>query len=118
MWLRGRRPLDALTPVPCPLGSIGEPSRTVSGLADATVARLAENPRFIGLEDATGDMTRPLRLRALLGPDFRLLSGDDATALGFITQGGHGCISVTSNVAPALCRGMFLALREANTSST
>jgi 4-hydroxy-tetrahydrodipicolinate synthase len=94
------------------------PSRTVSGLADATVARLAENSRFIGLEDATGDMTRPLRLRALLGPDFRLLSGDDATALGFVTQGGHGCISVTSNVAPALCGGMYLALKEGQLSQT
>ena len=46
------------------------PSRTVCGLADATVARLAESPQFIGLKDATGDVTRPLRLRALLGPDF------------------------------------------------
>jgi 4-hydroxy-tetrahydrodipicolinate synthase len=92
------------------------PSHTVSGLADATVARLAENSRFIGLEDATGDMTRPLRLRALLGPDFRLLSGDDATALAFVTQGGHGCISVTSNVAPALCRGMYLALKQGQPS--
>jgi 4-hydroxy-tetrahydrodipicolinate synthase len=88
------------------------PSRTVSGIADTTIARLAESARFIGLKDATGDMTRPQRLRALLGPDFRLLSGDDATAVGFITQGGHGCISVTSNIAPALCRSMDLALRQ------
>ena len=51
------------------------PSRTVCGLADATVARLAESPQFIGLKDATGDMTRPLRLRALLGTDFRLTVG-------------------------------------------
>jgi 4-hydroxy-tetrahydrodipicolinate synthase len=87
------------------------PSRTVCGLADATLARLAENPQFIGLKDATGDMTRPLRLHALLGTDFRLLSGDDATALGFMAQGGDGCISVTSNVAPGLCRSMHLALK-------
>jgi 4-hydroxy-tetrahydrodipicolinate synthase len=88
------------------------PSRTVCGLADGTVARLAENPQFIGLKDATGDMTRPLRLRALVGPEFRLLSGDDATALAFIAQGGNGCISVTSNVAPGLCRRMFLACKQ------
>jgi len=86
------------------------PSRTVCGVADATIGRLAENAQFIGLKDESGDITRPLRLRALLGPDFRLLSGDDATALGFIAQGGNGCISVTSNVAPSLCRSMYLAL--------
>jgi 4-hydroxy-tetrahydrodipicolinate synthase len=88
------------------------PSRTVCGLADDTIARLAELPRCIGLKDATGDITRPLRLRPLLGPEFRLLSGDDATALPFLAQGGDGCISVTSNVAPGLCRAMYLALRQ------
>jgi 4-hydroxy-tetrahydrodipicolinate synthase len=88
------------------------PSRTVCGLADDTVARLAECPSFIGLKDATGDVTRPSRLRSRLGPDFRLLSGDDATALAFIGQGGNGCISVTSNVAPGLCRAMYLAVRQ------
>ena len=88
------------------------PSRTACGLADETVARLAEMPNIIGLKDATGDVTRPMRLRSLLGPDFRLLTGDDATALAFISQGGNGCISVTSNVAPGLCRNMFLACRQ------
>jgi 4-hydroxy-tetrahydrodipicolinate synthase len=92
------------------------PSRTVCGLADDTVARLAECPQFIGLKDATGDLTRPLRLRARLGPDFRLLSGDDATAFSFIGQGGNGCISVTSNVAPGLCRAMYLAARQGQPS--
>jgi 4-hydroxy-tetrahydrodipicolinate synthase len=88
------------------------PSRTVRGLADETVARLAEVPGIIGLKDAAGDITRVFRLRALLGPDFRLLSGDDALAPAFIAQGGDGCISVTSNVAPDLCRSMFLACRQ------
>ena len=88
------------------------PSRTVCGLADETIARLAEIPKIIGLKDATGDVSRPTRLRSLLGPDFRLLTGDDATALAFISQGGNGCISVTSNVAPGLCRNMFLACRQ------
>jgi 4-hydroxy-tetrahydrodipicolinate synthase len=92
------------------------PSRTVSGLANDTVARLAENPQFIGLKDATGDVTRPLRLRALLGTDFRLMSGDDRTAFAFIAQGGNGCISVTSNVAPGLCRSMYLALKRSQIS--
>ena len=88
------------------------PSRTGCGLADETVARLAELPQVIGLKDATGDVTRPMRLRPLVGPEFRLLSGDDATALAFFVQGGDGCISVTSNVAPALCRNMDLAYRQ------
>jgi 4-hydroxy-tetrahydrodipicolinate synthase len=88
------------------------PSRTACGLADATIARLAELPRIIGLKDASGDVTRPARLRTLVGPDFRLLSGDDALGLAFLAQGGDGCISVTSNVAPGLCRSMFLAWRQ------
>jgi 4-hydroxy-tetrahydrodipicolinate synthase len=87
------------------------PSRTACGVADATVARLAENPQFIGLKDATGDLSRLPRLRALLGTDFRLLSGDDHTVVAFIAQGGNGCISVTSNVVPGLCRNMYLALK-------
>jgi len=88
------------------------PSRTVCGLADETVARLAELPQIIGLKDATGDVTRVTRLRSLVGDDFRLMSGDDATALPFIAAGGNGCISVTSNVAPGLCRNMVLACRQ------
>ncbi len=87
------------------------PSRTGVGLADDTIARLAEQPQIIGLKDATGDMTRVVRLRSMLGSDFRLLSGDDATALAFIAEGGNGCISVTSNVAPGLCRSMYLTCR-------
>jgi 4-hydroxy-tetrahydrodipicolinate synthase len=88
------------------------PSRTGCALADETVVRLAEMPRFIGLKDATGDVTRPTRLRPLVGTDFRLLSGDDTTALAFLARGGDGCISVTSNVAPGLCRSMFLACKQ------
>jgi len=87
------------------------PSRTACGLADETIARLAEVPQIIGLKDASGDVARPARLRALVGTDFKLLSGDDFTALGFVVQGGDGCISVTSNAAPGLCRDAFLALR-------
>ena len=92
------------------------PSRTACGLAHETIVRLAEMPQFIGLKDATGDAARPARLRSRVGPGFRLLSGDDATALGFLAQGGNGCISVTSNVAPGLCRHMFLACRHGQMS--
>ena len=92
------------------------PSRTVCGLADETIARLADFPNIIGLKDATGDVTRPSRLRPQLGQEFRLFTGDDANALGFLSQGGNGCISVTSNLAPGLCRNMFLACRQGQLS--
>jgi 4-hydroxy-tetrahydrodipicolinate synthase len=103
------RAIAASTGLPIILYDV--PSRTACGLADETVARLAETPQFIGLKDATGDVTRPARLRPLVRPDFRLLSGDDATALAFLAVGGNGCISVTSNVAPELCHEMYLACR-------
>jgi len=85
------------------------PSRTACGLADTTIARLAQLRNIIGLKDAAGDITRPTRLRALLGPHFRLLSGNDASALSYVFQGGDGCISVASNIAPGLCRDMYRA---------
>ena len=88
------------------------PARTACGLADETVVRLAEMPQFIGLKDAAGDVMRAARLRPLVGPEFRLLSGDDVTAPAYIAQGGNGCISVTSNIAPNLCRSMYLAFRQ------
>ncbi len=92
------------------------PSRTACGLGDETIARLAELPQIIGLKDATGDVTRLSRLRPLVGPQFQLLSGDDATALAFLAEGGNGCISVTSNVAPGLCRAMYLACKQGQLS--
>lgn len=88
------------------------PSRTVVGLADDTIARLAEDQKFAGLKDATGDTARLWRLRARLGSHFRLFSGDDVTAPAYLMQGGHGCISVTSNLIPGLCRALFLAIRD------
>jgi 4-hydroxy-tetrahydrodipicolinate synthase len=104
------RTIAALTCLPIILYDI--PSRTGCALADETVARLAELSHIIGLKDASGDIVRPARLRPMVGTDFRLLSGDDATALGFLANGGDGCISVTSNVAPALCRNMYLAWKQ------
>jgi 4-hydroxy-tetrahydrodipicolinate synthase len=83
------------------------PSRTVRELSDDSVAQLAKSPQFIGLRDATGDITRPMRLRSLLRPEFRLLSGDDTTAPAFLVHGGDGCVSMTSNVAPDLCQQLY-----------
>src|SRR6185295_9716910 len=67
------------------------PSRTMRELSDDTLLRLANSKHFIGLRDATGDIARLLRLRRLLPAGFRLLSGDDTTALSFIANGGDGC---------------------------
>jgi 4-hydroxy-tetrahydrodipicolinate synthase len=88
------------------------PSRTIRELADETLARLAKSKQFIGLRDASADITRPLRLRPLLPPRFRLLSGDDATALAFFANGGDGCISVVANIAPELCQIIFSNCRQ------
>ncbi len=88
------------------------PSRTVRELADDTLARLVESRQFIGLRDGTGDVARPMRLSSRVPPGFRLLSGDDATALAFIAAGGDGCISMISNVAPDLCQVIFSSCRQ------
>jgi 4-hydroxy-tetrahydrodipicolinate synthase len=93
------------------------PSRTIRELADDTLVRLAESTQFIGLRDATGDMTRPMRLRTRLPHGFRLLSGDDPTALAFMANGGDGCISMVSNVAPELCQAIYSSCREGRLQS-
>jgi 4-hydroxy-tetrahydrodipicolinate synthase len=79
------------------------PPRCVIDMTVDTMARLAKLPRIVGVKDATADLTRPMLLRLAAGPDFCQLSGEDATIVPFLSQGGHGCISVTSNVAPRLC---------------
>src|SRR5450432_98030 len=88
------------------------PSRTIRELSDDTLVRLAKSTQFVGLRDGTGDIARPQRLRSGLPSGFRLLSGDDATALAFIAVGGDGCISVVSHVAPELCRVIFSSCRQ------
>jgi 4-hydroxy-tetrahydrodipicolinate synthase len=88
------------------------PARTIRELSDDTLARLLKSDQFIGLRDGTGDVTRPVRLRRLLPPGFRLLSGDDATAVAFMANGGDGCLSMVSNVAPDLCRTIFSSCRQ------
>ena len=85
------------------------PSRSCVAIGDATVARLFEAQLVVGFKDATGDVTRPPRLRALCGDGLMQWSGDDATAPAYRAMGGHGCISVTANVAPALCAAMHAA---------
>jgi 4-hydroxy-tetrahydrodipicolinate synthase len=77
------------------------PSRTGSDIANDTVARLSRLPNIVGIKDATGDLTRISLMRLDCADDFVFLSGDDPSALGYMAHGGHGCISVTCNVAPA-----------------
>jgi len=79
------------------------PSRTNVDMSVATMARLFELKNIVGVKDATANIARVSQQRAAMGPDFIQLSGEDATALGFMAHGGHGCVSVASNVAPRLC---------------
>lgn len=79
------------------------PGRSVVDMMPATMGELAKHPMIIGVKDATGDLSRVPKQRITCGADFIQLSGEDATALGFNAHGGIGCISVTANVAPALC---------------
>lgn len=84
------------------------PGRTGVDLLPDTVAELARHPKIVGIKEATGDLNRAARLRELLRdrPHFALLSGDDFTVFPFLALGGHGVISVTSNVAPAWVAGL------------
>jgi 4-hydroxy-tetrahydrodipicolinate synthase len=79
------------------------PARSVIDMSVETMKRLFELKNIAGVKDATANMVRISQQRCDIGPDFNQLSGEDATALGFNAHGGHGCISVTSNVAPRLC---------------
>ena len=88
------------------------PPRAVVDILPETMARLAALPRVAGVKDATGDLTRPVRERILIDSEFSFLSGDDGTAVAYNAAGGNGCISVTANVAPALCAQMQTACRE------
>src|SRR5258705_11096211 len=87
------------------------PSRTIRELSDDTLARLAQSRQFIGLRDGTSDIARPLRLRSLLPSGFRLLFGDDATALAFTANGGGGCVSMGLKISPAFFPGVFFYRR-------
>jgi 4-hydroxy-tetrahydrodipicolinate synthase len=88
------------------------PGRSVIDMNIDTMARLAELPRIIGVKDATADLARPLETRYKIGPNFCQLSGEDATVAAFLAQGGHGCISVTANVAPALSAQLHKAWQD------
>ena len=82
------------------------PGRSAVDMSVETMGELAAHKHIIGVKDATGDLSRVPKQRLTCGEDFVQLSGEDATALGFNAHGGIGCISVTANMAPALCAQM------------
>ncbi len=79
------------------------PPRAVVEISVETMARLSKIANIVGVKDATANLARPLRERAVCGPDWVQLSGEDGTALAYMVQGCQGCISVTANVAPRHC---------------
>jgi 4-hydroxy-tetrahydrodipicolinate synthase len=90
------------------------PGRSIVDMSVDTMARLYELKNIAGVKDATANMARVSQQRAAMGSDFNQLSGEDITALGFMGHGGHGCISVTSNVAPRLCSEFQAACLKGN----
>ena len=94
--------IDAEATVPIIVYNI--PGRSVIDIEVATLARIFRDcPNVKGVKDATGNLLRPSLERMACGNEFNLLTGEDGTALGYMAHGGHGCISVTANVAPRLC---------------
>ena len=85
------------------------PGRSVVSMDLDTMAKLAAHPNITGVKDSSQDLTRPTELTNRIGVGFSMLSGEDGTALPFRAAGGHGCISVTANVAPRLLAEMHEA---------
>jgi len=79
------------------------PPRSIVDMSVETMTRLYALKNIVGVKDATANIARVSQQRAAMGPEFNQFSGEDATALAFIAHGGHGCISVASNIAPRLC---------------
>jgi 4-hydroxy-tetrahydrodipicolinate synthase len=97
--------IDAAVQLPVIVYNV--PSRTSVDISNEVLARLAELPNIVGIKDATGDLARASQQRLMCGEDWVMLSGDDPTALGYMAHGGHGCISVTANVAPEQCAAFY-----------
>ena len=90
------------------------PGRSIVDMTIETMIELSKIKNIIGVKDATNDLFRPLLTRKKMQNEFCYLSGEDGTALAYLAQGGHGCISVTANVAPKLCSEMHSAWIESN----
>ena len=93
------------------------PGRCIVDMKTETIARVAKTCKnIVGVKEASGDIARVKAVLRQIGPEFIQLSGDDESALDFLKEGGHGCISVTSNIAPALCAEMQRAWQDGNPS--
>ena len=92
------------------------PGRSIVDMTIETMIELSKINKIIGVKDATNDLFRPLLTRKKMQNEFCYLSGEDGTALAYLAQGGHGCISVTANVAPKLCSEMHTAWQSGNIS--
>ena len=90
------------------------PGRSIVDMSIETMIELSKIENIIGVKDATNDLFRPLLTRKKMQNDFCYLSGEDGTTLAYLAQGGHGCISVTANVAPKLCAKMHSNWQEGN----
>jgi len=93
--------------VQIPMLTYNVPGRTVVDISNDVLARLAKHPNVVGVKDATGDFGRASLQRLECGEDWVMLSGNDDSGLGYIAHGGHGCISVTCNVAPEQCVQLY-----------
>lgn len=91
------------------------PPRSVIDMSVETMARLSVLPNIVGVKDATGDLTRPMKERMAIKGDFCFLSGEDGTAVNYLAGGGHGCISVSANIAPKMCSDVQRLWREGKT---
>lgn len=85
------------------------PGRSAVNMDDALIERISKLKNVIALKDATGDLARVSTLRARVGTDFLQFSGEDMTSIGFMAQGGIGCMSVSSNIVPRAYSDMMKA---------
>jgi 4-hydroxy-tetrahydrodipicolinate synthase len=97
---------------PLPILLYNIPGRAAIDMETATMAELAQHPKIVGCKESTGDIGRISEIRHACGPGFTILSGNDYMTLGIIAHGGHGAISVTANVAPALAARQVSAALE------
>ena len=90
------------------------PGRSVVDINIETLKKLAKLKNIIGVKDSSNDLTRPLLTTKSIGKNFCQISGEDATVVPFLSQGGHGCISVTANIVPRMCSDLHNAWQKGN----
>lgn len=93
------------------------PGRCIVDITLETLEKISRLPHVAGIKDATGDLSRPALINKIIGDNFCQLSGEDATTYEYLVQGGHGSVSVTSNIAPALCVELRNHIRPATKSA-